>query len=134
MSFYMNFGAINEGQQAQEYLKKKADEKHNKEMKDFSRAMERASRKMEDLHSLGKRDTNKLGKSMEKYAKDMDKKYGDIKEDDYKSQVASAHAGLAALKRAEKDSGVKVEDRHFKKVNSRHESGIFAESCFIDEE
>ena len=130
--FYMNYGVFNEGEQAHAYLKKKADDAHNKEMQDLSRTMERSQRKMEDLQSLGKRDVNKLRKSMSKYEKDLDSRYDNIKDNDYKSQIASAHAGMAALKRAEKDSGVKVQDKHLKKMNTKHECGIFSETCFIN--
>ena len=35
MSFYMNFGAVNEGEQAEAYKKKKADEKAEREKKDL---------------------------------------------------------------------------------------------------
>ena len=132
MSFYMNFGAINEGEQAQAYLRKKADDAHKKEMEDLSKTMQRTQRKMEDISTLGKRDGNKLMKSMSKYDRDL-RRYDDVKDDNYKSQIASAHAGMAALKRAEKDSGVKVQDKHLKKMNSKHECGIFAETCFIDD-
>ena len=133
MSFYMNFGAINEGKQAREYMKRKADEKHKEEMKDFCRTKDRYDRKQEDVYALGKCDMEKLAKTAVKYGKDMDRKYDNIKDDDYKSQIASAHAGLAALKRAEKDSGVKVQNQNLKKINSKYECGIFVEACFIDD-
>lgn len=151
MSFYMNFGAINEGEQADAYKKRKADEKVAKDTKE----KESFERRWPAIDGNEDR-TRDPGYKARHYFVDDDPKRPtkSIHPDDEKKHIDDCKRADKAYEKfwKEKDRRFDQQDPNFSNISkekgfnaidaiNRHmrrhpeaykEYGIFAETCFIN--
>lgn len=139
MSFYMNFGAVNEGQQAELYKRKKNDAKYEAEKAEKERSE--------------RRDGPGTGMVPGRWDKNLENmkahsKAGEILQKELGNRAAAAAENPRDKKTAQNYDNIRsavgnMKD-YYSKSNAivkhmrRHpeaykEFGIFAETCFIDE-
>lgn len=130
MSFYMNFGAVNEGQQAEEYKKRKAEEE--------------ASQKANEREHSDRRNRRMPTNDPERI------KACKIIEREFDNRMNATNSNPEDIKASQNyknfrfDNSADDKRKYSNRVNAiskhmrRHpeaykEFGIFAETCFIDE-
>ena len=138
MSFYMNFGAVNEGQQAELYKRKKNDAKYEAEKAEKERSE--------------RRDGPGTGMVPGRWDKNLENmkahsKAGEILQKELGNRIDALHKNPDDNKSAQNLKNISTKGNmkdYYNKSNSivkhmrRHpeaykEFGIFAETCFIDE-
>ena len=138
MSFYMNFGAVNEGQQAELYKRKKNDAKYEAEKAEKERSE--------------RRDGPSTGMVPGRWDKNLENmkahsKAGEILQKELGNRSSTAVSNPDDKKAAQNYKNISVAAGNMKdyynksnaivKHTRRHpeaykESGIFAETCFMD--
>lgn len=130
MSFYMNFGTINEGQQAEEYKKRKAEEKDAQEVSENERSDKR-NRRM----PTNDPKRRKACKIIEKEFNSRMNATNSNPEDDKASQnYKNFRFDGSADDKRKYSNRVNAISRHIRRHPEAYkEFGIFAEACFINE-
>lgn len=141
MSFYMNYGTFNEGEQAEAYKKKKAEEKAAQDVEDRSKAMNRMLNKDKALTY-----NDPIGSY--KKVRDAAKKYNSRRIDDAERALTSTrlptdrevadgiNADNAIMRKAEKDlksKGEGINHNNMRRPEWYKECGIFDECTFLEE-
>ena len=143
MSFYMNFGVINEGEQADAYKKKKRDEKITRSVEDSDRARRREYSTRDDIQFMKHADAKQKELGRDLNNKEMDDLLQYERDhrppgwyNSYADKVSKKSSSTEYWKN--KDAINRHNRRHPDRkvgndiLSENHKNGIFAETYFIN--